>query len=87
MTLKLIGALLIILGCGGFGMMIAAAHKREVKTLKQLVAALDYMECELQFRMSALPDLCRQTAGECDGILRQVFSSLAETKFANLFRR
>lgn len=45
--------------------------------MKNLIAALDYMECELQYRMCALPDLCRQTAGETDGILRKVFAALA----------
>lgn len=77
MIFKVIGACLIVLGCGSFGVMIAASHKREYATLKKLISALDYMECELQYRMSALPDLCRQTAAECDGVLRQIFTSLA----------
>lgn len=78
MILKWLGASLIILGCGGFGLAIASSHRREIQSLKKLIAALDYMECELQYRMSALPDLCRQTASECDGVLRQVFSMLAQ---------
>ena len=77
MMLKLLGACLIVLGCGGFGVMIAASYKKEFTTLKKLIGALDFMECELQYRMSALPDLCRQTAAECDGLLRHIFSALA----------
>lgn len=77
MIYKWIGAVLIVMGCGGFGFAVAASHRREFATLKKLISALDYMECELQYRMSALPDLCRQTAAECDGVLRQIFSMLA----------
>lgn len=77
MLTKWIGAILIILASGGFGLTIAANHKREITVLKKLIYALDYMECELQFRMYALPDLCRITAQETDGIVQQVFISLA----------
>ena len=75
--IKWIGASFIILACGGFSFMLASSYRKEERTLKSLIYALDYMMCELQFRMSALPDLCRQTARECDGVLRQVFSQLA----------
>ena len=77
MILKCLGACFIVFGCAGFGIRIASAYKKELSTLKKLISALDYMECELQYRMSALPDLCRQTASECSGVLRQIFSSLA----------
>ena len=75
--LKWIGAIMIIAACGGFCVMLAASYKKEERTLKNFINALDYMVCELQFRMNTLPDLCRQTAGECDGILRQTFIMLA----------
>lgn len=78
MTIKLIGAVLIIVACGAFGYRIAATHKREERTLKNLICALDFMECELQFRMTALPELCRQTAADTNGILANVFVSLAD---------
>lgn len=77
MIFRWVGACLIVLGCGSFGIIIASNYRKEMITLKKLIAALDYMECELQYRMSALPDLCRQTAAELDGILKSIFSSLA----------
>ena len=77
MMMKWIGAAFILISCGCFGIILASSHKKEVICLKKLIASLDFMECELQFRMLALPDLCRKTAGETDGILRQVFVSLA----------
>ena len=77
MSLKLIGAVLIIVGCGGFGFMIASAHRKEERGLRQLMGALDFMECELQYRSTALPELCRQTAAECGGSLGRVFLNIA----------
>ena len=77
MYIKLIGAALIIMGCGGLGYKIARAYTREMNTLQQLTAILDYMGCELQYRSTPLPDLCKQAAGETKGILQSVFLSLS----------
>lgn len=78
MTGKLIGAFLIIIGCGGFGCALSAACKREESLLRQLIAALDFMQCELQFRMTPLPDLCRKVGKEHRGEIGVFFRSLAE---------
>lgn len=77
MTFKILGALLVLVGCGGFGLMIASSHRREVRTLRQLISLLDYMACELQYRYTPLPDLCRLAASEGTGILRQIFLNLS----------
>lgn len=78
MNLKILGAVLVIVGCGGFGFMIAATHRREEKTLQQLMAALDHMSCELQYRLTPLPELCRQAAAESSGVVRAVFCTLVQ---------
>ena len=78
MTVKLVGAMLIVAGCGGFGMLIAANYRREERALRQLLGCLDYMECELQYRLTPLPELCRQAAKESAGPVRAVFAALAE---------
>jgi len=77
MILKLIGAVLVIAGCGGIGFRIAANHRQEEKNLRQLIGILDYMECELQYRLTPLPELCRQVAKEFPGMLGKVFTELA----------
>lgn len=77
MILRWIGAVMIIIASAGFALLIAMFHKKEVTAVKNLIAALDYMECELQYRMYPLPQLCRMTAEECSGVLKNVFSSLA----------
>lgn len=68
MMLKLFGALLIVIGCGGFGFLTAVYWKQEELALRQLVGDLEFMVCELQYRMTPLPELCGQTAGERNGL-------------------
>ena len=77
MMMKWIGAALVVVGCGGTGFSMVAAHKREEKEIRQLMSALDYMQCELQYRMTPLPDLCRQTAVQSAGGIRSLFLHLA----------
>lgn len=78
MSFKLIGFVMVILGCGGFGYRIARGYLKEERTLRELLSLLDFMECELQYRLTPLPDLCRQAAAQAKGTLRKAFSVLAE---------
>ena len=77
MSIKIIGAALIVAACGGVGFSMAAAHRREEKALCQLIRGLDYMGCELQYRMTPLPELCRCAASECSGAVSQALQHLA----------
>ena len=77
MIYKLIGAALVIIGCGGFGFSLVATHIKEERTLRQLLSVLDYMECELQYHLTPLPALCNKAGGEAKGILGQVFMMLS----------
>lgn len=77
MMLKLIGAVFVVAGCGGIGFRIAATHRFEEKNLRQLIGILDYMECELQYRMTPLPELCRQASKEFSGLIGNIFRELS----------
>lgn len=77
MILKWIGALLVIAGCGGVGFTMAASYKREERCLRALLRALDYMTCELQFRLTPLPELCREAGKECAGPAGQALAALS----------
>lgn len=77
MTIHIWGAVLVIFGCGSFGFLTAASHKHEEKTLRQLLSVLDYIECELQYDLTPLPELCRRAALKTNGTLRSVFLCLA----------
>ncbi len=78
MNYKWIGAIFIIVSCGGFGMGLAHSHRREESTLCQLIRALDLMECELQYRLTPLPELCRQAGLESQGCIRTVLLNLSQ---------
>ncbi len=78
MNIRIIGAIFIMVSCGGFGFLMAANHKKETRTLRNLVNALEFMECELSYRLTPLPELCRSTAAGTTGVLKEVFNHLAE---------
>ncbi len=74
---KWIGAALVIGSCGVTGFSMVAAHKKEENALRQLIRALDFMECELQYRLTPLPELCRQAGAEAGGTLGQALRLLS----------
>ena len=79
MSIRFLGAILIIAVCGGFGFRLAAAHRTDLLYLRNLVSVLDYMECELNYRLTPLPKLCRQAAGEHPKTIGPFFMQLADT--------
>lgn len=68
---------MIIASCTLVGYSMAANFQREERTLQQLIGALDYMACELQYRLTPLPDLCRQAGKEKSGCVSEVLTELA----------
>lgn len=76
MGIKLMGAVLIIAGCGGYGWMMANNHRREVEALRRLVSALEYMAAELEYKLTPLPVLCTDMESVVDGCMGQVFARL-----------
>lgn len=78
MNFRWLGAMLIICGCTATGFMVSAAYRREEHDLRQFICALDYMTCELQYRRSPLPDLCRLAAAERSGCVARLFMNLAK---------
>lgn len=78
MSIKWIGAILIIAACGGFGFALAAAHRREERTLRELLGILDFMESELTYRLTALPDLFKAVSDQCTGDLKRVFCNFTK---------
>lgn len=71
------GAVLIISACGLFGFSTAASFRKEERALQQLIGALDLMQCELQYRLTPLPDLCRQAGFEQTGCIGSMLINLA----------
>lgn len=77
MMMKWIGAAMIVVGCGGVGFSMAIRHRVKERSLQELIASLDFMQCELQYRMTPMPDLCRLTAAQCNTGLRRFWTDLA----------
>lgn len=78
MMVKWLGAILVVAGCGGCGFSMAAAYRREERTLDALRSCLNWMKCELQYRVTPLPQLFAAAAQRCDGGLKRVFTAMAE---------
>ena len=76
--LKWIGALLIVGGCGFWGIYTAMLHNSEENSLRKLIAILDHISCELQYKLTPLPDLCRQAGREAKGSLQKLFLIFAD---------
>ena len=76
MDYRWIGAILIITGCTGCGYSIAAGKRREERLLWQLLRILQFMESELQYRLTPLSELCHLAAKQESGPLRTVFLNL-----------
>lgn len=64
---------MILSGCGWFGFSMANAHRKLENGLRQLVRGLEWMEWELQFRQTPLPQLCSHTGNILSGELSRVF--------------
>lgn len=78
MILKLTGAALVLTSCGGVGFLMTRCYRREEALLRELIAVLDYMQCDLQYRLTPLPELCAGSAKEHPGVLGQVLQIVAD---------
>lgn len=76
--IRIVGAALLMAGCGGFGFTLASARRREITMLRKLINALQEMEWELKYRMPVLAGLCRIAADASGGVLRDIFLELAD---------
>ena len=74
--MKLLGAVMILVGCGGIGLSLVAAFRYQEQSLQQLIRVLEHMECELRFRMSPVPELCHSASQVCTGCVRSLLEQL-----------
>lgn len=78
MDCRWVGAMLIIAACGGFGIFTGFVYRREEAMLRQMLDALTYMECQLQFHLTPLPELCGEVAQQISGPVGTLFFNLAK---------
>ena len=88
MTVKIAGAILILLAGGGFGFCISAHRNRDIRLLKDIMRALVYMECELRYKLTPLPELFQKTSSVTTGpigkLLQQIASTMEEQSAADI---
>lgn len=75
---RVIGALLIIIGCSTVGRVKNIADKRTIRLVEEFIRALQMMICELEFHRIPLPDLCLFVSERTDGAISVYFSVLEE---------
>lgn len=76
MSIRIIGVCFVAVACSFLGFKLASDFRFEMKALRDLINILNYMECELHFRLTPLPQLCRISA-EHGKSLKCVFLSFA----------
>ena len=78
MAHKWIGAILIFLSCASVGYIKAALYRNQERYLADFVRILDFMTCELEYRLSPLPQICKDASEMTSGCLEKVFSLLSK---------
>ena len=76
MNYRWIGAVLIFAGCGGWGFTMASQYRRQEKLLKALSRALRAMRWELQYRLTDLPQLCREAGRQAGGPVGRILTEM-----------
>lgn len=77
MMLKIFGVMLIVIGCGSVGFCIANNHRLEEKNLRTLIGIIDFIRCELQYRLTPLPELCSLISTEYAAPFNKIFNQLS----------
>ena len=78
MNYRLIGAICVVVACGGAGFIMTVQYLLKIQTLTDIVAVLNYMENELQYRCTPLPTLCRSAAKQVNGKIGCIFTYMAD---------
>lgn len=77
MGYQMIGSMLIIASCGGYGLLLAASYRQRERELNRLLTAIRFMENQLSYQLTPLPELCRQAGKEAGGKVGEVLQNLA----------
>ena len=57
---------------------MAANYRKEERYLSEWIRTLENMECELEYRLTALPQMCRNAARDAFGSIGKVLQTLAD---------
>lgn len=71
--LKLMGSLVIILGCGLLGMLVARNYSLRPADLRSLQTALQMLETEINYAATPLAEALRSLAARCEKRVQPLF--------------
>lgn len=77
MSFKIWGAVLLLLGCSWIGFQFSRSYISHENLLRQMIQSLQYMKCELPYRLTPLPEICLHLSKQCTGILKKYFQILS----------
>ena len=75
-ALQIVGTVLVLVGCGGCGFSMAAECRGQERNLRQVQNALEILQCEIQFRLTPLPEVCGILKQACSGPVGAFFEEL-----------
>lgn len=76
--IRWMGAIIVIVACGCCGFSMARNYGELEHCLRQLISAMELMHCQMEYRLTTLPELCRILPSACSGIVGKVFSDLGQ---------
>lgn len=75
--IRLIGAAMIVLGAGSFGISKTVQFYRQQRQLRAFLHMLEILKCELEYTLFPLPKLCRVTAQRSDRLCADFLKTYA----------
>lgn len=78
MSYKLLGAVIILSCCGGYGFFLASGHRRNIRHLNQLLQITRFIKNELAYRLTPLPELFNSVGQLGHGSVYRVFRRLSD---------
>lgn len=79
--LKTVGILCVVMGASGAGFSMALNVKRMISVLQQLLASLDQMKNEIEYRKTPLPELMRILSVQTKGGVAEFWGRVADDLF------
>lgn len=77
MNVRWFGAALIVTACTGFGFAQALSFQKEEKHLRQLLELLHYLSCELEYKLTPLPQLLSDSGKRIGGTMAELFCDIS----------
>lgn len=78
MNIRWLGAILIVVSCAGIGFSMVASHIAQERAVRDLLRVLEFMESDLKYRLTPLPELCESAGERAGGQIGTVFKKVAQ---------